>query len=756
MLATPRPARPCAIVALLFSIPFLGAIRAARAEPVPPADAGAALDPDADVAPGDEAMPDAGLSATIEAERTFSAASSRTVRDLDFLERPMNSPEEILRVVPGLVTAQHQGGGKADQLFLRGFDADHGTDVAVYLDGIPINLPSHAHGQGYSDLHFIIPEAIERLDVTKGPYFAEYGDFDTAGAANLVTRKQVERAQVTATGGSFDTWRVLGIATPDLGSSRPWFAVEAYGTNGPFTTLEKLQRFNLFAKDTFELSRGTFSLLATAYESSWTGSGQIPARLVDDGFLGRFDSIDPTEGGSTERLQMIAAYTYKSNAGDRLSANLSLIRYGLTLFNDFTFQLRDPIHGDEIEQDDERTVVAGNLRYEKVLRETLPGALFISMGAQFRSDTIHAQLWHVEQRARLPDCFGVAAACVDTDTQETSGGLWAQLDWRAPKYLRVILGARGDLFAFDVHSNKADGSLDAEHPTPIAPDASRAILSPKASVVVTPIEELELFFNFGEGFHSNDARAAVESAGSGSLPRAIGGEFGARTHLFRDRLELAAALWRLDLQSELVWNGDTGGNTASGATTRYGVDLEGRAQLLSWLAADAEATFSHSQYKVDAGNGNAVALAPPVTITAGLSARHPSGFGGAVRMRHIGDRPGTQFTQGNGVPECSPALDASTAAGQRCNLVAQGYTVFDAQVSYTAKRWSAALIVENVTNSVFREAQFANVTQVVNPPDGHTISTSGAPWTPETHPVTDLHYTPGAPIAAHLTGTFYF
>jgi len=736
-------------------------------EPAPP-DAGIILTPTMPVAeagavaPGDEAIDlDAGpaLQATVTGDRSFSAASSRTVRDQDFLLRPMNSPEDIMRVVPGLVTAQHQGGGKADQLFLRGFDADHGTDVAVFIDGIPVNMPSHAHGQGYSDLHFIIPEAIERVDVTKGPYFAEYGDFDTAGAANLATRKEFDKSEVSLTYGSFTTWRVLGIATPSVGTTKPWFAVELYGTEGWFNSPEKLERFNFFGKNTWDFGKqgGEFSLLATAYASSWYGSGQIPARLVDAGFMDRFDSIDPTEGGSTHRLQIIAGYKLHPNPDESFSSTLSVVRYGLTIFNDFTFQLRDPINGDEIEQNDERVVLMGNLRYEKIMRDALPGTLIGSTGAQFRTDLIRTQLWHVRQRARLPDCFGVSGPCVDTDTQETSGSAWAQLDWRAPKWLRVVLGVRGDLFEFDVHSNKADGSIDGDHLLPIAPAASRSLLSPKASVVVTPFRELELFFNYGEGFHSNDARSVVENAGAGALPRAYGGEIGARARLCENKLELAASVWRIDLQDELVWNGDTGGTSENGPTTRHGIDLEGRWQILEWLYADGDATFSSSTYKQDSGNGNAVALAPPVTVTAGLSARHPSGFSGSLRMRHIGDRPGTQFTLGDGVPECTKELNASTPDGQRCYLTALGYTVFDAQVSYTAKRFSVAVVVENLTNSVFREAQFANVTQVIAPPAGHTVSSSGQPWGPgETHPITDLHYTPGAPIGARVAGTFYF
>src|SRR5712692_6573739 len=342
--------------------------------------------------PGSEPV----FEADVEADRPLTAASARTVRDRDFLLRPRFTPEDILRVVPGLVLAQHQGGGKADQIFLRGFDADHGTDVSVNLDGVPVNMPSHAHGQGYADLHFLIPEVIERIEITKGPYFVEYGDFDTAGAVNLMTRDRFESSQVSATTGLFPTlsgsrddgtsrrflgYRFLGIASPLAGDFHPYFAAEVYGTGGPFLHSEKLQRYNLFAKATWRVApETTLSLLATAYASGWIGSGQIPARLVDSGVLDRYGAIDPTEGGDTQRQQAIATLTAHPGAHSTLTATLSAVRYNLSLFNDFTFQARNAADGDEIEQDDNRTTLFASLRYELADRPALglPGLTFIT------------------------------------------------------------------------------------------------------------------------------------------------------------------------------------------------------------------------------------------------------------------------------------------------------------------------------------------------------------------------------------------
>lgn len=725
----------------------------------------------------------ADLEATVEGERPFTAASARTVRDRDFLLRPRVTPEDILRVVPGLVLAQHQGGGKADQLFLRGFDADHGTDVSVNLDGIPVNMPSHAHGQGFADLHFLVPEAIERVEVVKGPYQAQYGDFDTAGAVNLVTRERFDRSQVTLQGGLFPTvlsahdaaggpprgtaYRVLGIAAPQIEGAHPWFAAEVSGTQGPFQHGERLQRYSLFAKSSFDLSPGTrLSLLGMAYASSWIGSGRIPARLVDAGFLDRYGAIDPSEGGDTQRQQLVVSLRSLPDESSSFTATASFIRYGLSLFDDFTFQAGDPARGDEIEQDDQRTAVLGNFRYDRRDRGLLPGSLFTTFGVQLRSDDVTASLYKVQRRARLPDCAGAPDPCVSTSDRQTDAAAYLQADYRPVAWGRIVLGLRHDLFVFDVHSLRPGAGLDAQHPDPLPPVVQRSITSPKASLVLTPLRELDLFVNYGQGFHSNDARSAVETGGAGALPRAIGYEVGVRGRLLDDRLDLAAALWRLDLASELVWSGEEGGTAPAGATRREGIDLEGRFQVLPWLFADLDVSLAKAQYRQDYGNGQAVALAPPRIVTGGLTARHPSGVSASLRVRHIGSRPASQLEAGSPldpanpsgprVPACTPSLDANDPARSRCFLLADGYTVFDAVVGYSAPRWSLFLIAENLTNAAYREAQFGNVSQVIAPPDGHTVSAGGAPWVAETHPVRDIHFTPGNPFGLQLAGTIFF
>ena len=730
--------------------------------------------------PGSEPLADLpGYEVVVDESRPFSAASARTVRDRDLLLRPRTTPEDVLRVVPGLVLAQHQGGGKADQLFLRGFDADHGTDVSVNLDGVPVNLPSHAHGQGYADLHFLIPETIERVEITKGPYFADQGDFDTAGAVNLVTRRSFDASQVTAQTGLFPTlsgdrtdgtprvfagYRILGIAAGAQGPLTTWFAGEVFGTGGPFLNSERLERYNLTAKASYAVSpRTDLSLLFTGYSSGWIGSGQIPARLVDAGVLDRYGAVDPTEGGATQRQQAILSLTSKLEGRARFTARLSVLRYALALFNDFTFQARDPVHGDELEQDDRRTSISASLRYDRDDVIDSLGyriAATTSLGAALRTDSIDGKLWKVERRVRLP-CSGASLeACVDTSTTQSSAAAWVQEELKLASWARLILGLRSDLYIFDVQSHRQDGALEAGG-APAPGPVQRSIQSPKASLVVSPLVAsggaLDLYANFGTGFHSNDARSVVETGGSGALPRAVGYELGARGRLFDGKLELAAALWRLGLASELVWSGDAGGTSPSASTLRDGLDLEGRCELLPWLFADLDLSLARSRYRTDAGNGNAVALAPPRIVTGGLTAHHPSGFKASLRVRHIGERPASQLTAedpldpanpgGARVPQCAPAIDATPDANgndPRCYLVATGYTVFDLALGWESQRASVMLTVENLTNSDYREAQFGNVSQVIARP----ARTTG--FVPETHPVADVHYTPGNPLGVQV------
>ena len=678
-----------------------------------------------------------GYETTVEAPAPTSAASAESIRDRDLRLRPIASPQDILRVVPGLVIAQHQGGGKADQLFLRGFDADHGTDVALSIDGIPINLPSHAHGQGYADLNFVVPEAIDRVDVLKGPYFVEVGDFATAGAVNLRTRRSFAENMVQGTYGSFQSWRVLGVGTTGATASPTWMAAEVAGTQGPFQTGEDLRRYNLFLKSSLQLSSTTrLTILGSAYGSSWRASGQIPSRLLEASEfnpvpLDPFGSLDPTEGGQTQRQMLALTVDARPSDLDELNLTAYLVHYRLTLFNDFTFQQHDPVNFDEIEQDDARIYTGLNATYRR--RIDFGGIRTVTtLGAQARLDSISVGLWHVKQRIRLPTCAPIGRPdapslnpCDSADVVQSNLAAFLQEDVRFTPWFRMLLGVRGDLFEWNVTDTRPETGTAGQGTGVV----QRGIVNPKLQAILTPKTGWDLYLDGGGGFHSNDARAVVRNGGSGALPRAWGGEVGTRLSLLDRRLDVATALWFIHLQSELVFDADVGTTEPSAPTNRYGVDLEVRYRILPWMWADLDLTLAHAEYTQDAGNGNAVALAPTFTGQAGLSVAHPSGWRGRLGARWVGSRPATENPNG---------------------LRADGYFIVDLTVAYRWRFLELGLIVENLLNSSWREAQFANTSYVVGRDDPAKDPRNGGQG------VEDIVFTPGNPVSVRGTLAVYF
>ncbi|QRK07620.1 TonB-dependent receptor [Archangium violaceum] len=716
-----RVASLAAIATVVSAVPAL-AQSSGESAPTPPEQAAPAASEQAVAEP--EAP--ASMQTTVTARRPFTAASSSTVRDQDFLLRPRPRPADILQVVPGLYTVQHAGGGKANQYFLRGFDADHGTDVALFVDGVPVNMVSHGHGQGYADLNWIIPELIERVEVRKGPYFAQDGDFATAGAVNLVTRRNFESSQLTLGGGSFDTWRGMFIAAPDVEGWSPVVAGQVYGTNGPFLNPERLERYSLFTKVTRDLSaRSSLSLAITSYGSGWNASGQIPLRAVNAGLMDRFGSVNDAEGGNSQRHSAYATWRTLTRDDGEVNIMAYGVQYRLNLYSDFTFFSRDPVNGDMIEQNDRRTVLGFNASYR--FRRQWAGITFDTLvGTQLRSDSIENGLSYDKARERLE-------TVVDASIRESSLGVYAQEDIVFTPWLRAVLGLRADSFGFDVNDHREDlSSLD----TKTSGVRQASLLSPKASLVVSPLPSTELYVNFGDGFHSNDARGVVRQPDPVTpLTKARGYELGARTRLF-DRLDLAGSVFRLDLDSELVWVGDEGSTEARGATRRQGLEAEARLKVLPWLFADADATFTRATYVQNAGNGDAVALAPTLILSGGVSARHPIGIYGRLGVLHLGDRPATE----DGL------------------LTAEGFTRVDATLGYRGSFYEVNLSVQNLLDTVWREAQFANVSRLPSEtsPSSCPVGTRPAGEADAFEGCEDVHFTPGAPFNAQASVSFFF
>jgi hypothetical protein len=663
---------------------------------------------------------------TIQAEKPGSESASRTVvgrRELEL--RPRLRPGDILEAVPGLFAVQHAGGGKANQYFLRGFDADHGTDVAFFTDGVPVNMVSHGHGQGFSDFHFLIPELVTSLDGYKGPYYANLGDFATAGAVNLHLAEKFDESLAQYSLGQYGIMRGLVIESPDLGDDwRAVAAAELYKDDGPFQNPEQLKRFNLYLKATHDFGRSSKAQLTwMSYGSSWNGSGQIPARAVcDEGVfqdptpgapqkpcIDHFGNVDPTEGGATQRhLGQLSLSTAFHDAD--LSLMAYVVRYRFTLFSNFTFFKDDPVHGDEIEQDDSRTTGGVDLRYRKH-DHYLGGQFTTSLGAQVRLDSIDNALYHDVARERLEDRVNASIA-------ESQIGAYVEEDARVRKWLRFVVGARVQRVDVSVDDHLEDRKTPGN-----ASSGARGAMQilPKAMAVVSPIPELDLFADYGRGFHSNDARGAVLAKGAATLiTPATGYEIGARVSPLRN-LSFTATGYLLDLDSELVWSGDAGNTEASGQTRRYGLELGGRFRIGNWLFADVDATFNHAAYRVNAGDGDAVALAPTRTLSAGIGVRPTIGAFtpfASLRLKSLGARP----------------------ANQDGSLVAEGFTVVDANAGLRWKRVELGLDIQNLFNARWREVQFATESRLASEPKA----------------VTGISYSPGWPFTAIGRATLYW
>lgn len=689
-------------------------------------------DPIPESAPAPEPTPDRRFTTMVMADKPMSAASSLTVREQELRLRPMQRVGDLLRVAPGLITVLHAGGGKANQYLLRGFDADHGTDIALTLDGIPINMVSHAHGQGYADTNWIIPELIERIEVVKGPYFSELGDFATAGAINLVTKSGLPENFVSVQGGRFDTIRTVVAASKTFGKLRTLIVGEGGYSNGPFENPERFKKYNLFAKLTYDLSPGSsISIAVSSYGGDWYASGQLPLREVDAGRLDFFGNLDPTEGGNSARQNLSLSYQVRDDKNE-LTALVFVSRYTFTLLSNFTLFSRDPIHGDGIEQGDERYL--GGLRATYRRRMRWRWLTFdSSIGVSARFDDIHNSLYYQQNRERL-------SPVVEHDIRESSLALYAKEEVSLSRWVRLIVGLRADYFSFDVSDRREALATQGDASSGVRGDM---LLSPKATLVISPHRVVDLFVNFGRGFHSNDARGVIRTVDPVTpLTPALGYEVGARTRLFQ-RLDLAASLWGLDLDSELVWVGDEGVTEDAGATRRLGCEVEARLRITDWLFADVDFTWNDARFRQNAGNGTAVALAPRFTIASGLSVMTHFGLRSSLRFTGVGPRPATEDEF----------------------LQAQGSYLLDAFVGYRWRFIEVGLSVENLTDSRYRAAQFATTSRLRSePPTSAPPPASACPHGTrvQTHPdgnfigCEDIHFTPGSPLNVQGRATLYF
>ncbi len=634
-------------------------------------------------------------------------ASFHTLSRIDLNLRPVNSAQDLLRLVPGLFLGQHQGGGIAEHIFFRGFDADHGTDVSVSVDGMPLNLVSHAHGQGFSDLHFLIPELVTWYDFGKGPYYADHGDFTTAGYVAFKTTDKLDKSEVKIEGGMYNTGRVMAMVDllPAKAAQRgesAYIAGEAAYSDGAFDWPQHLNRVNLFGKYNANLS-GRTKLTATlsTFSSGWRSSGEIPQRAVTEGIIGRFGWLDSAQGGYTSRTNAIVKL--RTTFSDRLSLE-NQVYYSRYFFNehyDPTLFAEDSVHGDQLRQRENRDLLGYNGRLSHRTWYASGADLTSSIGLGWQLNRIYnSELSHTINFNDVLDYIQLG------DVTESAYNLYADENYRAGKWVFNV-GARFDYLHFN-YEDKLN---------PQQPARGKAVLSPKVNIAYTANGQLQFYLKTGKGFHSNDAKIVAANQGIDVLPAAYGTDIGINwkpvPHLF-----LNAAVWYLQLAQEFVYNADDGTFAPGDKTRRAGIDLSARYQFTGWLYANFDINFCKARDIGAPKGSDYLPLAVPLSGTGGLNVRLPNGINGGLSYRFMKDRP----------------------ANEDNSLVAKGYFIADLTANYTRKKYEIGLEMQNLFNAKWNEAAFEVESRMRN----------------EAAPVDGISFTPGTPFFAKLKLAVFF
>lgn len=632
----------------------------------------------------------------------------RPISKLDIKTRGINNSQEVLRMVPGLFIGQHAGGGKAEQIFLRGFDLDHGTDINISVDGMPVNMVSHAHGQGYADLHFVIPELIDNVTFKKGTYYAEKGNFTTTGFVDFKTLNVLPDNSVKVEGGMFNTFRTVGMmnllnkATRKKGQSL-YVAGEYMYTKGYFDNPQDFNRVNVFMKYDGKLDRhSVLNISASAFSSKWDASGQIPDRAVASGLIGFYGAIDPNEGGKTSRSNVNALVTTTLSDESFFRNQLYYSRYHFKLYSNFTFFKEDSVNGDQIRQKEARDLFGYNGSYHKAV---FAGNTEITseVGANLRFDrTENTEL------SRTKDRNITTAPLMLGDIAENNLAGYLSETFQFNSFFSINAGVRYDYF-HDDYVDKLNGNSEGK--------ASASIVSPKLSFFYHPDKNVQFYLSSGRGFHSNDTRVVVLQDRLKILPAAYGSDLGTVLKPFKNLL-VNAAIWYLWLDQEFVYVGDEGVVEPSGKSRRYGADLSIRYQPLPWLYTDIDLNYSHGRAVGEPKGGNFLPLAPEFTSVGGLTVKTGKWVSFSLRYRNMGDRP----------------------ANEDNSVVAKGYFVADGFVNYVRKNIEIGLSVQNIFDVKWKETQFDTESRLQN----------------EAAPVSEIHFTPGTPFFGKLSFTYSF
>jgi len=644
-------------------------------------------------------------------------ASFHTLSDLDLSLRPVNSSQDLMRLVPGLFIAQHMGGGKAEQIFIRGFDADHGTDLNISVDGLPVNMVSHIHGQGYADLHFLIPETVSTYDFGKGPYYTDKGDFTTAGYLNYTTKDALDKNMVSMEAGQFNTFRIAGVI--DLLNDKAkqkgtnaYIAGEYNYTDGPFDLAEHYKRFNLFGKFTTMLNADNrLSISASTFSTAWRASGEIPERTVASGTttiddngdpykiavtaptIDRFAVIDSAQGGRSTRTNALVKLVTDLKNDLILENQLYYTNYTFLLHVNSTFFADDAVNGDEKQQYEARDMFGYN---GKLIRHSYIGNFLLnsSLGLSTRFDRTYATAYSdVTQQYQFLDDISRG------DIRQNNTGLYLDETLQSGKWL-LNAGTRLDYFNFGFHDTTK----------------TSVIVSPKINIEYTASPAVQFYLKAGKSFHSNNAIAVIGNNGLQTLPAAYGGDAGLNwkpvPHLY-----INAALWYLYLQQEFIYT-DDGDIAPGGKTRRQGIDLSARYEITKWLFADLNVNLAKSRLIDSAKNTGYLPLAPTFTSTGGIDFKFNNGINGGLSYRYMHSRPGNNTN----------------------TLVADGYYVTDLKLNYTQKKYELGLSIENLYNTKWNEFEAERVSRLKN----------------ETGPIDQMSFTPGTPFFVKLRVAVFF
>lgn len=619
----------------------------------------------------------------------------QTISNIDIQLRPINNSQDVLRLVPGLFIGQHAGGGKAEQLFLRGFDLDHGTDIAITVDGLPVNMVSHAHGQGYADLHFVIPEFIDHVDFNKGPYAADKGNFCTAGFVDFKTKDVLEHDFVKLEYGQYDSYRTVNgfnLLPKREKKQTLFFGSEASFSNGYFESPQHFTRFNGILKYSNELSANTLlKVSVTGFTSKWGASGQIPNRAYENGTIGFFGAIDNTEGGQTSRINtnLEVKHYFKNEASWNNQVNYS--KYIFSLYSNFTFFKIDSINGDQIKQQENRDIVGYNGTYKKDVR--IAGFKSeIKTGIQFRYDlTSNTELSRVKTSNILK--FG--------DINELNAGFFYNQRVIFSKKWSFTTGLRYDL----ITNRYIDKLLDTVLLN------KNGIICPKLNFDYQLSAKTQLYFYTGKGFHSNDTRVVVLDNEKKSLPAAYGSDLGAVFKLGK-KMFIQTALWYLWLDQEFIYVGDEGVVEAGGQTRRYGIDFSLRNEVIKNLYADVDLSLAKPKAIGVASSESYLPLAPVFTSTGGLAYKKSKGWNVSLRYRYMANRPANEFN----------------------TVIAKGYFIVDANIQYSKSQWQSGISIQNVLNTKWKETQFDTDSKLQH----------------ENISVSEIHFTAGTPFFAKI------